>query len=412
MPPLPDLEQELNQLARADRLRALTLLDGPSRIRSPRSGSVPALLSFCSNDYLGLADHPALKAAAALAAERFGIGAGASRLVSGTLPPHRDLEAALADLVGLPAALLFSTGYQANLGIVTSLAGPEDLIASDQFNHASLVDGCRLTRARIAVYRHGDSDAAYEALRTPGAFRRRLLITESLFSMDGDCAPLRALASHAQALNATFIVDEAHALGVLGPQGRGLCQAAGVIPDALVGTLGKSFGSFGGFVAGSATLRTYLLNRSRTFIYTTAPPPPLIAAAQAALELSLSPEGDRRRLLLAGNITRLQGHVAACAPAPAPVIDPTLPTLPPLPPLPRAFPRSPSQIGPIVPLILGSDHLALSVSRDLLADGLFVPAIRPPTVPEGTARLRITVSAAHQTADIDRLGTRLRALLP
>ena len=393
MPPLPDLEPELAQLAARDRLRSLSPLTGKSRHHSLHADQ--PVLAFCSNDYLGLADHPAVTGAAARAAELFGAGAGASRLISGSMPAHGELETALAALVRLPAALLFSTGYQANLGAIASLAGPEDLIASDQANHASIIDGCRLARARIAIYRHADADAALAALRTSGSFRRRFLITESLFSMDGDRAPLGALAAHARSQAATLIVDEAHALGVLGPRGRGLCQQAGIVPDVLVGTLGKAFGSFGGFIAGSVVLREYLVNRARTFIYTTAPPPPSVAAALAGVHLALSPEGDRRREQLTSNLARL--HIALAA-----LSRPLVPSET------QAFDDGPN---PIVPIPLGSDKRAVEVGAALLARGVFARAIRPPTVPEGTARLRVTLSAGHSPADVDHLSSALQAIL-
>jgi 8-amino-7-oxononanoate synthase len=390
--PLPDLESDLVALSEHDRLRTLTLLDGPSRAHAERDGQVTR--SFCSNDYLGLANHPALQAAAATAAQRHGFGASASRLLSGHLPPHLDLEQALARLVRLPAALLFPTGYQANLGVVTSLAGPDDLIVSDQANHASLIDGCRLSRAAIQVYRHLDADSAREALRTPGVFRRRFLITESLFSMDGDAAPLPDLQQLARDNGATLIVDEAHALGVLGPEGRGLCQETGVVPDVLVGTLGKAFGSLGGFAAGAEILRNHLINRSRTFIYTTAPPPPIAAAALAAVQLSLSPEGDRRRATLRHHIRALHTALARL-PQPQPLSN-----------------QSATTNGPIVPIVIGADQAALALARRLDQRGFFVPAIRPPTVPEGTARLRVTLSAAHTETDVASLAQALAASLP
>jgi 8-amino-7-oxononanoate synthase len=386
VPPLPPLELELARLADASRLRALCLLDGSSRAHPLRDGR--ALRSFASNDYLGLANHPAIVRAAGEAAERHGFGAGAARLVTGHLPPHRDLEEILASLVTLPAALLFPTGYQANLGVLTSLAGPDDLIASDQLNHASIIDGCRLSRARIAVYRHADADAARAALNTSGAFRHRFLVTESLFSMDGDRAPLPALAAATAQARATLIVDEAHALGVFGSAGRGLCHAAGVTPDVLVGTLGKAFGSLGGFVAGSSVLRDFLINRSRPFIYTTGTPAPVAAAALAAVQISLSPEGDARRRLLQDAIDRLH---AALRPLP----------------LPRSLPPP----GPIVPIVVGSDAAVLALSQRLAAADLFVPAIRPPTVPEGSARLRVTLSANHRAEDLDHLTSVLGSAL-
>ena len=384
MSPLPPLEVELAQLAQARRTRILTSLDGPSRSHPQRGNRL--ISSFASNDYLGLAHHPSVLDAAREAADRHGFGAGAARLVTGHLPPHDDLEQALAGLVGLPAALLFPTGYQANLGVVTSLAGPDDLIVSDQMNHASIIDGCRLSRARIAIYPHANATAARVALATPGTFRRRLLITESLFSMDGDRAPLTDLALAAREAGATLIVDEAHALGVLGPSGAGLCRAAGITPDVLVGTLGKAFGSLGGFAAGTSVLRDYLINRSRPFIYTTGTPAPVAAAALAALRVSLSPEGDQRRRSLQAAIASLHVGLQTIA-------------------LPHPLPPP----GPIVPVVIGSDADVLALSARLAQADLFVPAIRPPTVPEGTARLRITLSADHRSEDVAHL---LEVLIP
>jgi 8-amino-7-oxononanoate synthase len=346
--------------------------------------------TFCSNDYLGLANHPALIKAATDAAQAYGTGAGASRLVSGEMALHRDLEIALAGFAGTTDALLFPTGYQANLAAVSSLAGPQDLIVSDEANHASLIDGCRLSKARIAVYRHADADAARAALAAGQGFRRRLLVTESLFSMDGDCAPLESLADLALTHDATLIVDEAHALGALGPGGRGLCRGAGIAPDVLVGTLGKSFGGFGGFVAGSPTLRTYLVNRARTFIYTTAPPPSVAAAALAAVQLVQGAEGEARRQRLARNMAHLHDALAS-------VVATAGLTL--------------VSRGPIYPIILGTDARAVAVSRRLHDSAFFVPPIRPPTVPEGTARLRVTASAEHTPSEIDGLARALAEAL-
>jgi 8-amino-7-oxononanoate synthase len=385
------LEAELASLAAGDRLRACPALDGPSRQR-PKSSAVDAsderpgqLISFSSNDYLGLASHPEVLAAAIETAAREGFGAGAARLVSGDLPAHRALEADLATLVERPAALLFPTGYQANLGVVTALAGPSDLIASDAANHASLIDGCRLSRATVAIFSHADAASAAQALSRPGTFRRRFLVTESLFSMDGDAAPLAALAEIAAAHDAVFVVDEAHALGVLGPGGRGLCVEAGVVPDVLVGTLGKAFGAAGGFATGARALCDYLINRSRTFIFTTAAPPPVAGAARAALRLATGPIGDQRRSRLRASqsrfIERLQGKIAATP-------------------------------GPILPVILGADARALAAADHLRRRGFLVPAIRPPTVPEGTARLRLTFSSEHTDQEIDALAAVLAEILP
>jgi 8-amino-7-oxononanoate synthase len=380
------LQAELDELAAADRLRACHELAGASRQRP--LGPAGPLLSFSSNDYLGLASHPEVLAAAATTAAREGFGAGAARLVTGDLPAHRTLERDLAIFTGRPAALLFPTGYQANLGVVTALAGPGDLIASDAANHASLIDGCRLSRATVAVYPHADPAGAAAALSRPGTFRRRLLVTESLFSMDGDDAPLAELAALAESHDAILVVDEAHALGTTGPGGRGLAAAAGIQPDVLIGTLGKAFGSAGGFVAGAEELRAFLVNRARSFIFATAPPPPVAAAAAAALRLAAAGEGDRRRERLAANRTLL---LELLGPAVAPAD--------------RSF------VSPILPIVLGSDARALAASARLREEGLFVPAIRPPTVPEGTARLRITFSSEHTPAEIDTLGQALRRIL-
>jgi 8-amino-7-oxononanoate synthase len=389
------LEAELAALAASERLRACPETEGASRVhvrvsRQPR-------ISFCSNDYLGLAGHPALLAAAAAAAARDGFGASASRLVSGDLPAHRDLEERLAGFLGRQAALVFPTGYQANLGVLSALCGPEDLIVSDALNHASIIDGCRLSRAKISVYPHRDTAAA-ALLLSPGTarFRRRILVTESLFSMDGDAAPLAALAAAAEAADAIFMVDEAHAFGVLGPAGRGLCAAAGIVPDVLVATLGKALGSVGGFIAGDRALRQILINRARTFIYTTAIAPPSAAAAAAALELIAGPEGDRRRARLAEHRGWLGHRLAKLR------FDESAPVgLEPDPPVP----------GPILPLRIGSDARALTVSAALADRGIFVPAIRPPTVPIGTARLRITLSSAHEQSDLSALVTAITAAL-
>jgi 8-amino-7-oxononanoate synthase len=374
------LAEELRVLADSDRLRACPPLAGADRTRPSLEGR--RLLSFCSNDYLGLSDHPALNDAAAHSASHSGFGAGASRLVSGDLPEHRALERSLADFLGAPAALLFPTGYQANIGVITALTGREDLVVSDAANHASLIDGCRLSRAQIAVYPHRDAAAARALLAEAGPLhRRRFLVTESLFSMDGDLAPLPALAEAARAHDAALVVDEAHAFGVLGPGGTGLCRAAGVSPDVLIGTLGKALASHGGFVAGSADLRAILINRARTFIFTTAGPAPVAAAALAALTLCRGEEGHSRRQALQERIRQL-----------------------------RTALRLPPDGGPILPVILGADGAALESSARLRERGLFVQAIRPPTVPEGTARLRVTLSAAHSLDDVAELIAALDAL--
>jgi 8-amino-7-oxononanoate synthase len=389
------LDAELAALAGADRLRRCPEVAGSSRVRVAVSAA--PRVSFCSNDYLGLANHPALAAAAATAAARDGFGASAARLVSGDLPAHRQLEARLGGFLGRQAALVFPSGYQTNLGVLTALAGPEDVIVSDALNHASIVDGCRLSRARIAVYPHGDAGAAARLLADARGARRRLLVTESLFSMDGDAAPLAALAEAAESHDAIWIVDEAHALGVLGPAGRGLCAANGVEPDVVVGTLGKALGAAGGFAAGSGLLRDFLVNRARTFIFTTALPPAVAAAAEAALDLASGPEGHLRRARLRERVDWMAAHLAPLHPAAVPV--------------PAGVRLSAVCGSPILPFVLGSEARALAVSAGLARGGIFVPAIRPPTVPVGSARLRITLSAAHEQADLELFVQALREAL-
>ncbi len=374
------LAAELGELQARHALRACPELTGSSRVHVGLAGS-PAL-SFASNDYLGLAADLRLAAAAAETAAAEGYGSSAARLVSGDLPAHRRLERSLAAFVRRDAALVFPSGYQANIGALTALAGPEDLIVSDALNHASLIDGCRLSRARVAVYPHLDVAAA-DALLGHGDARRRLLVTESLFSMDGDTAPLSALREVAERRDAILVVDEAHALGVRGPEGRGLCAEAGVAPDVLIGTLGKAFAAAGGFVSGSGPLRELLVNRARTFIFTTALPPPVAAAATCALAIAAGPEGDARRQQLTAVGARLVARLAALRP------------------------DNPAPSGPICPFLLGANDRALAVSTALRQRGIFVPAIRPPTVPAGTARLRITLSSAHTLDDVDRLADAL-----
>jgi 8-amino-7-oxononanoate synthase len=380
------LRTELADLAARHRQRSCPPLEGSTRTDVLLDGQ--PLINFASNDYLGLASHPAVLRAAHLALDQHGAGAAASRLVSGDLAPHRQLEADLAAFLDRPAALVFSSGYQTNLGVLTALAGPDDLIVSDAANHASLIDGCRLSRATVRVYPHLDAMAAAAALATPGPFRRRWLVTESLFSMDGDLAPVIDLAAAARQAGAHLIVDEAHAIGVLGPAGRGWCAAQGVVPDVLIGTFGKALGAAGGFASGAPELRSILVNRARTFLFTTALPPAVAAAARAALTVARSPEGELRRTRLFTNIARLR---AGLPPGRAPAAGP---------------------LTPIVPFIVGADGAALEAGRALRDRGLFVQPIRPPTVPENTARLRITLSADHGDSDVILLTSAISQVFP
>jgi len=345
------------------------------------------LRNFCSNDYLGLAQHPALVQAQCAAAREFGAGSGAAHLISGHSLVHQRLEAELADFTGRERALLFSTGYMANLGVLSALGERGEVLLEDRLNHASLIDGASLSGARLVRYAHADAQAA--ATRVREFPKTSLIASDGVFSMDGDLAPVRELAALAKQQQAWLLIDDAHGLGVLGAHGGGVVELAGLgaaeVP-LLIGTLGKAFGSFGAFVAGDAALIDYLLQRARSYIYTTALPPAVAAASSAALALVRS-EGWRR--------TRLAAHVAR-------------------------FRAGALQLGftlgasssPIQPLLIGAASDAVALSAALRAAGFWVAAIRPPTVPAGSARLRVTLSAAHDESDIDALLVALAELKP
>jgi 8-amino-7-oxononanoate synthase len=345
------------------------------------------LRNFCSNDYLGLAQHPALVQAQCAAAREFGAGSGAAHLISGHSLVHQRLEAELADFTGRERALLFSTGYMANLGVLSALGERGEVLLEDRLNHASLIDGASLSGARLVRYAHADAQAA--ATRVREFPKTSLIASDGVFSMDGDLAPVRELAALAKQQQAWLLIDDAHGLGVLGAHGGGVLELAGLgaaeVP-LLIGTLGKAFGSFGAFVAGDAALIDYLLQRARSYIYTTALPPAVAAASSAALALVRS-EGWRR--------TRLAAHVAR-------------------------FRAGALQLGftlgasttPIQPLLIGAASDAVALSAALRAAGFWVAAIRPPTVPAGSARLRVTLSAAHDESDIDALLVALAELKP
>ncbi len=329
------------------------------------------LLRFCSNDYLGLASHPAVMRAAAEAAEAQGTGAGSARLVAGTSVLHAALEDDLARLKGTEAALVFSSGYHVNVGALPALAGDGDVIVSDALNHASLIDGCRLSRAAIRVYRHNDVGDLEELLRASGHFRHRIVVTESVFAMDGDIAPLAEIVAAARRHGAWVVVDEAHGTGVFGPTGAGLVEQLGLsnAVDVQIGTLSKALGSLGGFVAGSRVVVDWMLNAARTFVYTTALPPAVVAAARAAIGvMHTEPE---RRARLWSNAAMLRAS------------------------LERAGFRLADSASPILPVLVGDAEAAVRLADALLERGVLVPAIRPPTVQEGTARLRVTPMATH-----------------
>src|SRR5262249_50838907 len=343
------------------------------------------LINFSSNDYLGLANDPAVIAAASDAVHRLGVGSGASRLLVGNGVAHQRLEQRLAGFGGSEAGLLFNSGYAANVGILSALCGPEDAIFSDERNHASLIDGCRLSRARTVIYPHGDVRALERLLRSIAA-RRKLVCTEAVFSMDGDRAPLLQLAATCGEHRAALLVDEAHAFGVIGPTGAGLCEELDVISsvDVRVGTLGKAFGVFGAFALGSRSISELLLNRARSLVFSTAIPPALCAAAEAAIDRVQEDPQLRARLWL--NVRRFAEGLDAMGMA--------------------AQPRS-----PIFPIIVGDPRRALQASRALRDRGLLVKAIRPPTVPSNTSRLRFSLSAAHTDSHLDQALRAVREVL-
>ena len=333
------------------------------------------VLLLCSNNYLGLANHPALAAAAAQAATEWGVGAGSSRLISGSMRLHHQLEDEISSLKGSEAALLFSSGYQANLGAITALVRNGDAVFSDELNHASIVDGCRLSRAKVVVYPHRDMAVLEERLRHTPA-RRRLIVTDSIFSMDGDAAPLPQICDLAERYEAMVMVDEAHAAGVLGAHGSGLVEALGLQQRVTVqmGTLGKGLGSFGAFVAARRPIIDLLINVARSFIYTTALPPPAVAATLAALDI-VRREPERR--------TRLQRNAATLQNG-----------------LRRLGVRVGSEASHIIPILIGDADATMRLSEVLLERGVFVQGIRPPTVPTGTSRLRVTVMSTHSDDDL------------
>lgn len=370
---MTDIAERLEELRGRGLYRRLRLVSGPQGPRVLLDGR-PVLL-LCSNNYLGLADHPLVREAAAEAALRWGAGAGASRLISGNMTPHRSLEKRLAMFKGYEAALLFGSGYLANSGAIAALARRGEVVFSDELNHASIVDGCRLSRAETFVYRHGDVEHLAWGLREAGG-RGSLIVSDGVFSMDGDVAPLADLARLSRRHDCRLMVDEAHATGALGPGGRGSVAAAGLSGevDLVVGTLGKALGSYGAYVCASRELVDYLLNTARSFIFSTAPPPPVVAAAQAALEL-LEAHPER--------VERLRANAAALRAA-----------------LAEEGLAAAGAGTQIVPVEVGGAASTMSLCERLLEGGLFAQGIRPPTVPEGSSRLRFTVMATHRPGEL------------
>jgi glycine C-acetyltransferase/8-amino-7-oxononanoate synthase len=372
---MTDIADRLEELRDKGLYRRLRLVSGPQGPRVTLDGR-PILL-LCSNNYLGLADHPRVRGAAAEAAMRWGTGAGASRLISGNMQPHRQLEERLAAFKGYESALLFGSGYLANTGTIAALTGRGEAVFSDQLNHASIIDGCRLSRAETFVYRHGDVEHLAWGLRE-AAGRASLIVTDGVFSMDGDLAPLEDLARLAGEHGCRLMVDEAHATGAVGPGGRGSVAAAGLSGevDVVVGTLGKALGSYGAYVCASRELTEYLLNTARSFIFSTAPPPPSVAASFAALELLESHPHRVERL--AENATILRSALAAEG---------------------LAVGGSSTQI---VPVEVGDAARTMELCERVLERGVFAQGIRPPTVPEGGSRLRFTVMATHRAGELER----------
>ncbi len=351
----------------------MRLIEGPQGPRVLIDGSEVLLL--CSNNYLGLADHPRVRQAAAEAAERFGAGAGASRLISGSMSLHRELEGRLAAFEGSEAALLFGSGYLANTGVVAALAGRDEAVFSDELNHASLIDGCRLSRAETFVYRHRDTEHLEWGLRRAGD-RARLIVTDGVFSMDGDVAPLGELVALARRHRCMLAVDEAHGTGALGPGGRGAVAAAGLSGevDVIVGTLGKALGGYGAYVCASRQIVELLVNTARPFIFSTAPPPPSVGAALAALSVLVARPGLVEQLRR--NAATLREALATQG---------------------LATNGSRTQI---VPVMVGDARRAVTLCERALEGRVFAQAIRPPTVPKGSSRLRLTVMASHRSEEL------------
>jgi 8-amino-7-oxononanoate synthase len=381
------LRERLNAVRAAGRWRAPRTLEGPQTPDQVVDGR--RMLAFCSNDYLGLAADPRVAAAARVALGRYGVGAGAAHLVNGHTRAHAELEADLADFAGRERALLFSTGYMANLGVLQALLGRRDTVIEDRLNHASLLDASRLTGCTICRYRHGDAGQAEALLEAANPQHCRLIVTDGVFSMDGDLAPLPALAAVARRHGAWLMVDDAHGLGVLGDKGGGSCEYLRLPPcevPILMGTLGKAFGTAGAFVAGSHALIEALIQFSRTYIYTTAMPAALAAATRESL--AIARRETWRREHLRSLIARLRRGLTQLGVADS------------------------GSFTPIQPVIVGTSGNATAMADALREDGLLVPAIRPPTVPEGAARLRITLSAAHTEGQVDRLLEAMNRLLP
>ncbi len=372
---MTDIADRLEELRERGLYRRLRLISGPQGPRVLLDGR--SVLLLCSNNYLGLADHPQVRHAAAEAALHWGAGAGASRLISGNMAPHRQLEVRLAEFKGYESALLFGSGYLANLGAIAALARRGEVVFSDQLNHASIIDGCRLSRAATFVYRHGDVEHLAWGLGEAHG-RGSLIVTDGVFSMDGDIAPLEQLVRLARRHECRLMVDEAHATGALGPGGRGSVAAAGLSDqvDVVIGTLGKALGSYGAYACADREIVDYLVNTARSFVFSTAPPPPAAAAALAALELL---EAEPRR------VERLRANAATLRDAMA-----------------TEGLTAAGTGTQIVPVEVGDAERTMELCELALERGVFAQGIRPPTVPAGSSRLRFTVMATHRAEELER----------
>jgi 8-amino-7-oxononanoate synthase len=370
------LQTELDGLREKGLYRSLRIVDGDQGSTLSLNGR--EVINFSSNNYLGLANHPALRAAAKNAIDRYGCGSGASRLISGNMALHEELETKLAEFKGTEAALVFNSGFQANTGILSTLVGEGDVILSDALNHASIIDGSRLAKSHTLVYGHCDLNQLETHLKQAAQAKRKLIVTESIFSMDGDEAPLAGIVELAEKYGALVMVDEAHATGMYGANGAGIVAKLGLGQRVLVqmGTLGKALGGFGAYIAGCKNLRELMINRCRSFIFTTALPPAVMAMAIAALDL-VKHEPQRREALW-HNCRALKHGLRGLG---YPLPDPE---------------------SPILPLIIGDAERCMQFSERLLQKGVFAQGIRPPTVPVGTSRLRITLMATHTPQQIDQ----------
>jgi 8-amino-7-oxononanoate synthase len=388
------LQDELENIRASGLYRELRRIDSAQGPRIVIGGR--EYLNFSSNDYLGFANHPALKEAAIKAVEKSGAGCGASRLICGSLAPHHELEETLAAFKGTEASLTFSTGYAAALGSVCSLAGKDDVIILDKLVHASMVDAARLSGAKLRVFKHNDLDDLEEKLKWAAGVQsskskvqsrtpRTLVITESVFSMDGDLAPLRDIVELKDRYGAWLMLDEAHATGLFGEHRRGLAEAYELAErvEVQMGTLGKALGASGGYICGSRVLIDLLVNRARSFIFSTAPVPAATAAAKAGIELLQSDEGERRRVYLWSLVDQLKNALTS-GPWKLLVVQ-----------------------SAILPIIVGEENLAVGLATKLRDSGIFIPAIRYPTVARGKARLRVTVTAAHTLEDLRQLAATL-----